>query len=457
MHPTATNPAPLPTSTRALYGAGQIGNQLFRDAPSMLLLFYLSAVIGIPPGIASAAIFIPKVFVGAISDLGVGILSDRNLHRFKRRNWLLLGAVLAPIAMTLTFSVPDISTTGQVIYVILGFSAFMVTFAVLSVPYLAHFAEISQDPHERTVLMAWKHTWTGAGLLLGSSFAPWLIHELGGDRQAYILAAAFLGGVSSLSMIAAWHGVRKVTVAPAKSTTLTLRALGSALTYRPFRILCLSAIVMTISAGSTSAAHVFFLTYTMGRPDALVQLGIILAIMGTVVFVASPLWVGVAKALGKRNGYLLAALGHCVTLAVWANVADGPIWIIYVCGALVAFFNSGWGLIVLSLLTDTIARAWEETGQDTAGAFAAIWSIIEKMGMAVGGTLVVGAILTIGGFDSAAARQGVPQSQEAIHAISYAFGTVPVLLKLIAVYIIWRYIPAGPVAKSENKGPVHAG
>jgi hypothetical protein len=78
----------------------------------------------------------------------------------------------------------------------------------------------------------------------------------------------------------------------------------------------------------------------------------------------------------------------------------------------------------------------------TAGSFAAIWSIIEKAGIALGGTLIASSILAIGGFDSAAAKRGIAQSAEAIDAIRYAFGIVPAALMCIAALIIWRCVPA---------------
>lgn len=432
----------LATRTKALYGMGQIGNQLFRDAPMILLLYYLISIMGMAPALAGAAIFLPKVIVGALSDFTVGVLSDRNLHRFPRRNWLLVGAALAPLAMIGAFFLPDAATNTQVAYVIVAFSFYMMVFASFSVPFLAHFSEISSDPQERTVLMAWKHAWTGAGLLLGSALTPWLIHELGGDRRAYVAGAALLGGVTAISMVVAWNAVRKVPVIVPLERDLSLRALLGTLTFRPFRVLCLSAAAMTVAAGTCSAAMAFFITYNMGRSDALVQLGILVAIAGGVVLVASPIWVAIAGLLGKRNAYLLGALGHVVTILVWSNAGTGPIWVTYVCSGFVGLFNSGWGLIALSLLTDAMAQARAETGRDTAGSFAAIWSIIEKAGIALGGTLIASTILATGGFDAAAAKHGAAQSAEAIDAIRYAFGIVPAALMTVAALIIWRFVPA---------------
>lgn len=442
MHAPRMTQTSLPTYAKALYGMGNVGNQLFRDAPMILLLYYLTGIVGIAPAIAGAAIFVPKVVVGAFSDITIGVISDRNLYRFPRRNWLLVGACLAPFAMIAAFFVPDVSIGLQVGYVIVAFAFYMVTYASFSVPFLAHFSEICSDPQERTVLMAWKHAWTGAGLLLGSALVPWFIHELGARRSAYVSGAALLGGITAISLVTAWNAVRKVEVAGPLDRDLSMRGLLSTLTFRPFRILCLSAVAMTIAAGTCSAAMAFFITYNMGRSDALVQLGILVAIAGGVVMVVSPFWVMMARIMGKRNAYVFGAMGHVVTILIWSNLGAGPIWITYVCSGFIGLFNSGWGLVALSLLTDAMAQAREETGRDAAGSFAAIWSIVEKAGIALGGTLVASSILALGGFDSAAAKQGIAQSAEAIDAIRYAFGIVPALLMTVAAFIILRFVPA---------------
>lgn len=442
MHSPSARAKGLPTSVRALYGIGQVGNQIFRDAPMILLLFYLTSVIGMPAATAGAAIFVPKVVVGALSDFTIGIVSDRNLHRFARRNWLLIGAVLAPCAMVATFFVPDASTGVQAAYVICAFSFYMMSFSTFSVPFLAHFSEISEDPQERTVLMAWKHAWTGLGLLLGSAVAPWLIHRLGGGREGYVAGALLLGAVTSVSMVTAWNAVRKLRVVVPVERDLSIRGLARTLAFRPFRILCSSAVAMTIAAGTCSAAMAFFITYNMQRADALVQLGILIAIAGCVVLVASPIWVFAAKRLGKRNAYVCAALGHVATLLIWSSASPGQMWLTYVCSGFIGLFNSGWGLIALSLLTDAMAQARHESGKDTAGSFAAIWSIIEKAGIALGGTLIASSILAMGGFNSVAAKQGVTQSAQAVEAIRYAFGIVPAVLMCVAVFVIWRFVPA---------------
>jgi Na+/melibiose symporter-like transporter len=205
-------------------------------------------------------------------------------------------------------------------------------------------------------------------------------------------------------------------------------------------VLCLSAVIMTVAAGVSYASFAFFVKFAMGRSDAFVQMGIMSAIMAVAVMAGAPLWVYVARQIGKKNTYLLAATGHGVTLLAWSQLVHAPIAIAWLLSAVMATFNAGWGLIVLSLLSDAIAAAREQRGENRAGSYSAVWSVIEKAGIALGGTLVAGALLSASHFDAGAAKQGVAQSADAISGIVLAYATLPGLAKLAAAALIWRFV-----------------
>ena len=156
-----TEPFPPPT-IKALrlggqvgYGVGQLAGQIFRDVPSLLLLFFMTTVLGIAPVVAGAAVFVPKLIWGVGSDMAVGVLSDRWQRRIARRWWLLIGATGAPLAMIALFHVPQASTAIRLAYVAGVFSLYMMVFATFSVPYLAIAGELTRTAAQRNVLMAW--------------------------------------------------------------------------------------------------------------------------------------------------------------------------------------------------------------------------------------------------------------------------------------------------------------
>jgi len=437
----------LATDTKAGFAVGQIAGQLFRDVPSLLLLFYLTTVMGIAPAVAGSAIFLPKVFFGAVFDLAVGMGSDRIADRFPRRRWLLVGGVLAPLAMLAVFAVPHASQTVQVAWVFMTFSLYMATFSMFSVPYLAQFTEMSPDPQERTELMAWKHGFTGVGVLLSSAAAPALVGHLGGDRTAYLITAALVGAMCLLCLFTAWRFAARIPDRASTGRPLSLHDLPNAFRDRSFAVLCLSAVIMTVASGVSYASFAFFVKFAMQRADAFAQIGVMSAIMAFAVMGGSPLWVWVARRLGKKNTYVLAACGHGLVTLAWGQLVDAPIWVAYGLAAIMATFNAGWGLIVLSLLSDTIADARTRLGENRAGVYSAIWSIIEKAGIALGGTLIVGALLSASGFDAAAAQRGAAQSAQAVAGIVFSYATLPGIAKLVAAALIWRFVDG----KQEGK------
>lgn len=430
----------LPTALKAGFGLGQVASQLFRDAPSLLLLFFLTSVMGIPPAIAGTAIFVPKVVFGALFDLGVGVASDRYAARFPRRRWLLVGGLAAPVAMVGPFAVPEAGTAIQVGWVFVTFSVYMAVYSIFSVPYLAQFSEMSSDPVERTELMGWKHTFTGLGVLMSSSLSPVLIGMFGGDQQAHLITMAVMGTVSMTCLLTSWRFSLRIPQPKSVGLPFELRDLPRAFADRRFAILCASAVVMTVSAGISYATMPFFVKFVLAQPNPLQTMGILTAIMAVAVMTTSSLWVLLSKQIGKKTTYIIAAVGHGIVTLAWVPAAGMPIWVAYILVALLAACNAGWGTIILAMLSDCIAAAREETGENRAGSYSAIWSIIEKAGIALGGTLVVGAILSAYGFDSVAAKAGHVQSASALAGIVMSYSIAPGIAKVIAAALIWLFI-----------------
>jgi Na+/melibiose symporter-like transporter len=125
---------------------------------------------------------------------------------------------------------------------------------------------------------------------------------------------------------------------------------------------------------------------------------------------------------------------------VWGLGPHAPVEVAYALSALLAVCNAGWGTIVLSLLSDCIAQARDDFGENRAGSYSAIWSAIEKAGIALGGTLIVGLLLTQFGFDSAAAKAGLPQTERALFGILFCYSFLPGVAKLIAAGMIWKFV-----------------
>jgi GPH family glycoside/pentoside/hexuronide:cation symporter len=431
----------LGLAAQAGYGVGQVAGQVFRDVPSLLLLFFMTNVLGIEPALAGAAIFVPKLVLGVGCDMAVGILSDRWKHRFARRWWLLVGATGAPLAIILLFHVPDLPMHGKAAYVTAAFSLYMAVFASFSVPYLAIAGELSSDTHQRTVLMAWRLIFTAIGVLVGGSVAPYIVQTNGGGQGAYEEMARFLALICPIALVIAFFGAaraaRQAGVTPAvasKAKRLSFKEAMTVLAAPRFSVLLGSNLLQLAGSGMAYASMLYFLTYNMGRTDAFQLIGGLVAIACTAIIVAQPVWVGLAKRVGKKPVYLLSAIGYGTTYMVWAFCADAGTVAAYILCFIASAFNSGWALLSFSMMSDIAGE-----DQKHAGLYSGAWVAVDKIGFGLGGTLLVGLLLSGFGFDAARAVVGQAQTDLAITGVMLAFGVVPALLNLIAAVIFWRF------------------
>ena len=430
----------LDLGAQAGYGVGQIAGQVFRDVPSLLLLFFMTSVLGIEAAVAGAAIFVPKLFWGVLCDVSVGVLSDRWKARMQRRWWLVIGAIGAPVAMLLLFHVPEGSTSLRLAYVAGAFSLYMAVFASFSVPYLAIAGELSSDPQQRTVLMAWRLVFTAVGVLVSGALAPILVQANGGGQPGYEAMARVLAIICPLALALSFFGIGRAmrqsnfVADTAPRVRLSFRQAIKVLAAPRFSVLLGINTLQLAGQGMAYAAMLYFLSYNMGRVDALKQVGVIVLTMCGGIILSQPGWVKLAAQLGKRPVYCMAVLLYLSMYVIWGFVPQAPLWVIYSLAFFAAVGNSGWAMLGFSMLSDI-------SGEDekNAGLYSAAWVAADKIGFALGGTLLLGFVLSGFGFDSVRAVAGLQQSSSALSGVVIAFALLPAAMNLLAVAIFAKW------------------
>jgi glycoside/pentoside/hexuronide:cation symporter, GPH family len=418
------------------YGAGQVAGQVFRDVPSLLLLFFMTSVLGVSPALAGSAIFLPKLIGGIVFDVSAGVISDRVSGRFKRRHWLLIGALAAPAAMVALFNVPSGDEGATATYVATIFALYMAAFASFSVPYLALAGDLNLDPHQRTVLMAWRLGFTAIGVLVAGALAPAWAAQSGGGSAGYQSMALMLAGLSFVSLLIGWWGAGRAeaevgTVSGAPEA-LTLKSALSALADQRFSVLAGVNLLQLAGAGMAYAGLLYFISYNLGIKDALNRVGPVVLLSCIGIIIAQPLWVKLSQRWGKKRAYVVAALVHATAHLGWAASSWGGLPFLYGFALLLGIGNSGWALLGFSMVSDI-------AGEGKAGLYSAVFIALDKIAFALGGALIIGLILSAFGFNSAAAAQGGPQPASALTGILIAFALAPAACNLIAAGIFARW------------------
>jgi GPH family glycoside/pentoside/hexuronide:cation symporter len=440
---TATVSAPVGTLglvAQLGYGVGQIAGQVFRDVPSLLLLFFMTTVLGIAPALAGIAIFVPKLIWGVGSDLLVGVLSDRWQRRIHRRYWLLAGAVGAPVAMLLLFHVPAGSTTLRVAYVAGVFSVYMMVFASFSVPYLAIAGELTASPRQRNVIMAWRLVFTAMGVLVSGAVAPAIIQSGGGGQPAYETMSVVLAIICPLALLAAFFGAGHASRQSAyladtgARIRLSVREAIAVLAAPRFSVLLGVNLLQLMGAGMGYGSMLYFLSYNMGRSDAFALIGGLVLTACAGIIVSQPLWLAVSARIGKRRAYIVASLLYALGYLVWGFAAHWGLPAAYVLAFTTAVGNAGWAMLGFSMVSDTASA-----NDRHAGLYSAAWIAVDKIAFALGGTLLVGLTLSVFGFDSARAVAGLPQVPGALIGVMVTFAFAPAVLNVLGAAILARW------------------
>ena len=431
-------PKRLGLGAQVSYGAGQIAGQVFRDTPSLLLLFFMTNTLGIAPALAGLSIFVPKLIWGIFCDVGVGVLSDRLKSRVARRWWLLVGAVGAPFAMILLFHVPSAIPLMKAAYVAVAFSLYMLVFASLSVPYLAIAGELSSDPHQRTVLMAWRLVFTAVGVLIAGSLAPIFIQSQGGGQIAYQRMSEVLAVICPVALVVAFFGAGAAAsqsnhraIAP-KTAGFPVREALAALAAPRFSVLLGANLIQLAGSGMAYASMLYFITYNLARADAFRQIGLIGLIASGAIIIAQPAWVALARRFGKKPVYIASSLFYATVMGGWALSSHLGVMVSYGFAVLLGLSNSGWSLMSFSMVSDI-------SDDGRAGLYSSVWVAADKIGFALGGALLVGIVLSVFGFDASRAVAGAAQASSAVTGVLFAFGLAPALLSLTASVIFGRW------------------
>jgi GPH family glycoside/pentoside/hexuronide:cation symporter len=426
----------LPTWLCAGYGVGMIGAQIFRDTPALLLLPFLTDALAVPAAMAGLAIFVPKIWV-VFADPLAGIASDRVSTRWGRRRPFLFWGGLATVALFIAmFHVPGFANPAlRATYVCAVYTVALTAFAVFSVPYLTMGSEMTQDPDERTRLMAFRVAFMATGLIVGG-YAGAIRDWAGTGAPAYGVMALLMGGLCVVTMMTSVFATAKAPYYDRHETTLGLLAqFKLALENRPFLILLSAAFLQRLAEGIGYAALIYFYVYVLEQPLAI--LGTMVLFIAMAGILSQPLWVALCARQGKMRVFVITLLLYCAVFALWA--IPGPsLPLILAIGALNGFFNSAFILTALSMLTDTVAYDRARTGLNREGAYNGVWLAAEKVAFALG-TLIIGLVLSWFGYVETDTGISQTQPDSALFGITLGYIVLPIVCHLSSLFFLAKY------------------
>lgn len=393
----------------------------------VLLQNYYGEDLGLGLSAVAIALFIARLSVFAVDPL-VGWLSDYitfPLIRGRRRPWILIGGGLCLVAvwqLLLPASTPPLwlfTFWATLAYIGIEF---------IEVPHSAWTPDLAKNYNNRSLL----NTFRTGGIILGTLLSFMLIGLFPAVDQS-IAALGFLlvlGFPLCLSL-----GLALTPDQPPEQHRPDLaQSWTTALSNGPFWRLALAYGINALANVLPPTLLLTFVRYNLGLEDSAV--GLILFVYFVAAMVGTPFWFWLSRRTGKHRAWCLAMLSACPIFAFAPLLPAGDAGLY---GFLVISFLTGLTLgadltLPQAIQADVVDLDELRAGRCRAGAFYAYWSMITALAVASGG--LIGPLLITGfGFVENASLQ----SQAALWSIAGGYALLPIVLKITAVTLSWRF------------------
>lgn len=415
--------APLSAARAACFGAGSLGTVIFVIVPQLLLLYFLTTVLGVPPAWAGIGILLPKA-AEMLLDPAIGALSDGWRGRLGRRlPFMLAGGLLFPAGLAAVFA-PPVFAAWQVslAWTILVYVLATAAYTTFSVPYITLVGEAAGTEAARVRLTAWRMGFVSVGVLIAGGLAPALVARLGGGRAGYAGTGLALGACCAvavaLALTASWALPRPV---PGTAALGGLWRLPRLLLGAPPYLRLWSSYVVQMTGTSVNAAILPFAVEHLLRTGA-DTVGLIFGVMTLCTLAGLPAAVVLARRLGGPLALIvfqgLAALGT----ALFGLASAGNLLPAYAAAAIYGLGQAGTSALPFALMPGAAAAA--PGAAASAGAFAGVWIAGEKLGLALGAALA-GVALQAAGFG--------PGHAGSLSQLALLWAALPAVLLLAAI------------------------
>ncbi|TRX48793.1 MFS transporter [Fulvivirga sp. M361] len=437
----------IPFAEKISYGLGDFASSMFWKLFSMFLLFFYTDVFGISAAAVGTMFLITRIW-DAANDPLMGILADRTHSKWgKFRPYLLFIAVPFAIVGVLTFSTPDLSPYGKLIYAYVTYSLMMMVYTAVNVPYSSLMGVMTNDPGERTALASFRFIGAFSGGLLVTATANSLINYFGKEDQAagfqytigiYAIIAAIL---FVLTFTGTRERLRPVVTSQRSSLKDDLKDISK---NGPWFIMLGAGIAILIFNSLRDGSILYYFKYYV-QDQTLSFLGKEYTLTHTVLSSAyMSLWlatniVGVVLAkpvssrLGKKRTFALSAVFSALfSFMLFFFKPDQIGWIFF--SNILIGISAGIILpLAWSMYADIADYSEWKTGRRATGLIFSSSSMSQKFGWTLGGA-ITGWLLAGFGFEA-----NIEQSEETLLGIRLMISVIAGLGALLSFGFIHFY------------------
>lgn len=427
----ATVDKQIPMLQKIAYGFGDFGNGFMFDLGQAYLTKFYTDVAGIGAGAVAGIFGFTKIFDAFMDPIAGSVIDSRkNIgKRGKFRPIMMLGAMMLAVMTVITFTMPDLSATGKIIWAYITYMAWGLIYSFTNDPYGSLASVMSRNVEDRSIMSTTRQIGSvGAQLITGIAFIP-LMLQFSTERKGYFVASIVMAVIGVASFAVCYFGTRenvKVNRQTNKEKSSFKDYLKVVFTNGPLLALILMTL-FTISAMNTNnQMMVYFCQYNLGHIglQPLVN-GIMMGTSVLGVFMLPFLTKRFGKKRTAMGGFIVGAAANILNFIIPTNL-----WSFII---LVTIGYTGLAIpngITWAFVSDTIDYGEWHTGMRKEATTYAAFNFSRKIAQSLAAIISAG-VLAVTGYVAHA-----HQTTATLTGIKAAMTLYPGVALIIAMLIL---------------------
>lgn len=419
------------------YGFGDFASSMFWKLFSMFLMIYYTDVVEISPASVGTMFLLTRLWDG-LNDPIMGIVADRtSTAKGKFRPYLLWIAIPFGVIGVLTFSSPDFTPSGKLIYAYVTYTLMMMVYTAINVPYSSLMGVMTSDTKERTSLASFRFIGAYSGGIFMTATVPYLLdffrNSGSNDGQSYQYTVAIYAIIAAFFFIMTYKWTNE-RVEPLKEKTSIKNDLKDLAKNGQWFIMLGAGIAVLIFNSLRDGSIMYYFKYFVQDQElpiyGFVKWDKLAGAYMTVWLVTNLLGVLLAKPLSAKFGKKYSFIGAMFVasffsfLFYWVN--PNSIGIIFALNVIIGL-SAGIVLpLIWSMYADIADYSEWKTGRRATGLVFSSSSMSQKMGWTLGGA-VTGWILYAYGFEA-----NIEQTSESLEGIKMLISIYPAIGALLS-------------------------
>ena len=429
------------------YGFGDLASVLYWQTFMLYFTYFYTDVFLIPASAAATMFLISRIWDG-VNDPMMGIIADRTKTKWGHfRPYLLWLCVPFAAVGVLTFTVPDFSPDGKLIWAYVTFILIMMLYTAINIPYTALLGVISPDSNERTSVSSFKFLFAfSAGIIVSATLLP-MVKAFGGENEAkgWQLSFVVYGIAAVIFFLIAFKGTKERVQPPKSQKSSVLQDLSELVTNTPWLVLLAGTITFILFVAVRGSVTVHYFKYAVGTQslslpfigDGTYDFETLTSAFNTIGQISA--FIGVllvnwfAKRVGKKNAFMIIFVVAIFSTGIYYFLNPNQLGLIFFFQITGSMTGGPLSVLIWAMYADAADYGEWKKGRRATGLVFSASTMSQKFGWAFGAFVALNLMSQVGFSPNQA------QSAESLNGLIALFSIIPAGFGILSTIIIFFY------------------